>query len=107
MSFFLLSLASIVAGSAPNAAMTFMCIPSDPRSTLSNEEWRINTQLRLGPSASYHNQPHALCPHGCRHPLTKEAVNVRYSYHLVTDCLKANHGKKSHVDVADERSLSA
>jgi hypothetical protein len=41
--------------------MTFMGIPSDPRSTLTNEEWRINTQLRLGlPLASYHNQPHAL-----------------------------------------------
>jgi hypothetical protein len=92
--------ASIVAGSAPNAAMTFMCIPSDPRSTLTNEEWRINTQLRLGlPLASYHNQPHALCPHGCKHPLTKEPVNVRYGYHLVTDCLKANQGKKSHKDV--------
>jgi hypothetical protein len=96
--------ASIVAGSAPNAAMTFMGIPSDPRSTLTNEEWRINTQLQLGlPLASYHNQPHALCPHGCRHPLTKELVNVRYCYHLhhvlVTDCLKANQGKKSHKDV--------
>ncbi len=57
--------ASIVAGSAPNAAMTLMGIPSDPRSTLTNEEWRINTQLRLGLTlASYHNQPHALCPHG-------------------------------------------
>jgi hypothetical protein len=84
--------------------MTFMGIPSDPRSTLTNEEWRINTQLRLGlPLASYHNQPHALCPHGCRHPLAKEPVNVRYGYHLhhvlVTDCLKANQGKKSHKDV--------
>jgi hypothetical protein len=92
--------ASIVAGSAPNAAMTFVCIPSDPRSTLTPEEWRINAQLRLGtPLASYHNQPHAVCPHGCRHPLTKEAVNVRYGYHLVTDCLKANQGNKSHKDV--------
>jgi hypothetical protein len=89
--------ASIVAGSAPNAAMTFMGNPSDPRSTLINEEWRINTQLRLGLRlASYHNQPHALCPHGCRHPLTKEPVNVRYGYQLVTDCLKANQGEKSH-----------
>ena len=51
--------ASIVAGSAPNAAMTLMGIPSDPRSTLTNEEWRINTQLRLGlPLASYHNRQH-------------------------------------------------
>jgi hypothetical protein len=49
-------------------------------------EWQINTQLRLGtPPASYHNQPHALCPHGCRHPRTKELVNARYGYHLVTD----------------------
>jgi hypothetical protein len=24
---------------------------------------------------------------------------VRYGYHLVTDCLKANQGKKSHKDV--------
>ena len=80
--------------------MTFVCIPSDQRSTLTNEEWRINTQLRLGlPLASYHNQPHALCPHGCRHPLTKEPVNVRYGYHLVTDCLKAKQGKKPHKDV--------
>jgi hypothetical protein len=84
--------------------MTLMGIPSDPRSTLTNEEWRVNTQLRLGlPLASYHNQPHALCPHGCRHPLTKEPVKVRYGYHLhhvlVTDCLKANQGKKSHKDV--------
>jgi hypothetical protein len=30
--------ASIVAGSAPNAAMTLMGIPSDPRSTLTNED---------------------------------------------------------------------
>jgi hypothetical protein len=51
------------------------------------------------PKASYHNQPHAVCPHGCRHPLTKEPVNVRYGYHLVTDCPKANQGKKSHKDV--------
>jgi hypothetical protein len=46
--------ASISAGSAPNAATTFTGIPSDSRSTLINEEWRINTQLRLGlPLASY------------------------------------------------------
>jgi hypothetical protein len=65
--------ALIIAGSAPNAAMTFMGIPSDPRS-LTNEEWRI-AQLRLGlPLARYHNQPHAPCPHGCRHPQTKELV---------------------------------
>ena len=51
--------ASIIAGSAPNAAMTFTGIPSDSRSTLTNEEWRINSQLRLGlPLASYHNRPH-------------------------------------------------
>jgi hypothetical protein len=80
--------------------MTLMGIPSDPRSTLTNEEWRINTQLRLGlPLASYHNQPHALCPHGCRHPLSKELVNVRYVYHvlhhvLVTDCLKAKQERE-------------
>jgi hypothetical protein len=30
--------ASIIAGSAPNAAMTFTGIPSDPRSTMTNEE---------------------------------------------------------------------
>ncbi len=30
---------------------------------------------------------------------TKEPINVRYGYHLVTDCLKANQGKKSHKDV--------
>ena len=92
--------ASIVAGSAPNAATSFTSIPSDPRSTLTNAEWQINTQLRLGtPLASYYNQPHALCPHGCRHPQTKENVNVRYGWHLATDCRKANQGKKSHKDV--------
>ena len=48
--------ASIIAGSAPNAAMTFTGIPSDSRSTLTCEEWRINAQLQLGlPLASYHN----------------------------------------------------
>ncbi len=96
--------ASIIAGSAQNAAMSFMGIPSDPRSTLTNEEWRMNTQLRLGlPLASYHNEPHAPCPHGCSYPLSKEPVKVRYGYHLhhvlVTDCLKANQGKKSLKDV--------
>ena len=46
--------ASIIAGSAPNAAMIFTGVPSDSRSTLANEERRINTQLRLGlPLASY------------------------------------------------------
>jgi hypothetical protein len=29
------------------------------------------------PPGSYHNQPHAPCPHGCRHGQTKEAVEVR------------------------------
>jgi len=92
--------ASIIAGSAPNAAMTFTSIPSDPWSTMTNEEWRINAQLRQGlPLASYHNQPQAPCPHGCKHPLTKEPVKARYGYHLVTDCPKANQGKKSHKDV--------
>ena len=92
--------ASIIAGSAPNAAMTLTGIPSDSRSTLTNEEWRINSQLRLGPPlASYHNLPHEPCPHGCRHPQTKERVKVRYGYHLVTDCRKANQGNKSHKDV--------
>ena len=92
--------ASIVAGSAPNAAMTFVGIPSDARSTLTNEEWRINAQLRLSlPLASYYNQPHAVCPHGCRHPLTKEPVNAQFGWHLVTNCPKANQGKKSHHDV--------
>jgi hypothetical protein len=92
--------ASIIAGSAPNAAMTFTSISSDPKSTMTNEEWRINTQRRLGlPLASYHNQPQAPCPHGYLHPQTKEPVKVRYGYHLVTDCLKANQGKKSHKDV--------
>jgi hypothetical protein len=81
-----------------------MGIPSDPRSTLTNEEWRINTQLRLGlPLASTTTNRMQLCPHGCRHPLSKKLVNVRYGYHLhhvlVTDCLKANQGNKSHKDV--------
>jgi hypothetical protein len=80
--------------------MTFTGIPSDSRSTLVNEEWRINTQLRLGLRlASYHNLPHAPCPHGCRHAQTKEPVKVRYGYHLVTECRKANQGEKSHTDV--------
>ena len=92
--------ASIGAGGAPNAAMTFVGIPSDARSTLTNEEWRINAQLRLSlPLASYYNQPHAVCPHGCRHPLTKEPVNAQFGWHLVTNCPKANQGKKSHNDV--------
>jgi hypothetical protein len=30
---------------------------------------------------------------------TKEPVKVRYGYHLVTDCRKANQGNKSHKDV--------
>jgi hypothetical protein len=78
--------ASIIAGSASNAAMTFTGITSDSRSTLTNEERRINSQLRLGLSlASYHNLPHEPCPHDCRHPQTKEHVKVRYGYHLVTD----------------------
>ena len=80
--------------------MTFTGIPSDSRSTLTNEEWRINSQLRLGlPLASYHNLPHEPCPHGCTHPQTKERVKVRYGYHLVTDCRRANQGNKSHKDV--------
>ncbi len=67
---------------------------------MANEEWRINTQLRLGlPLASYHNKPHEPCPHGCRHPQSNERVKVRYGYHLVTDCRKANQGNKSHKDV--------
>ena len=67
---------------------------------MTNEELRINAQLRLGlPLASYHNQPHGPCPHGCKHPQTKEPVKVRYGYHLAIDCLKANQGKKPHKDV--------
>jgi hypothetical protein len=43
--------------------------------------------------------------HGCRHPLSKEPVKVRYVLHHVlhhvlgTDCLKANQGAKWHKDV--------
>jgi hypothetical protein len=67
---------------------------------MSNEGWRINAQLRLAlPLASYHNQPHVPCPHGCRHPQTNESIKVRYGWHLVTNCLKANQGKKAHKDV--------
>ncbi len=92
--------ASIISGSGPDAAVTFMAMPSDPRSTVSDEEWRINAKLRLGlPLASYHNQPHAPCPHGCRHPQTNERIKVRWGWHLVTNCLKAKQGKKSHKDV--------
>ena len=92
--------ASIISGSGPDAATTLMAIPSDPRSTMSNEEWRINAQLRLGlPLASYHAQPHAPCPHGCRHPQTNESIKVRWGWHLVTNCQRANQGKKSHKDV--------
>ncbi len=91
---------SIISGSGPDAAATFTGIPSDTRSTMSNEEFRIGAQLRLGlPLASYHDQPHAPCPHGCRHPQTYEPVKVRFGWHLVTDCRKANQGKKSHKDV--------
>ncbi len=39
--------ASIIAGSAPNAAMTFTDIPSDSRSTLTNEEWRTTPSYDL------------------------------------------------------------
>jgi hypothetical protein len=67
------TLTSINSGSGPDAAATFTGIPSDPRSTMFNEEFRIGTQLRLGlPLANYHDQPHAPCPHGCRHPQTYE-----------------------------------
>ena len=90
---------SIISGSGPDAAATFTGIPSDPRSTMSNEEFRISTQLRLGlPLASYYNQPHAPCPHGCRNQ-NNERVKLRFGWHLVTDCRKANQGKKSHKDV--------
>jgi hypothetical protein len=44
--------------------------------------------------ASYHNLPHAPCPHGCRRPQTKEPVKVRYGYHLATDCRKAEPGQQ-------------
>ncbi len=51
---------SIVAGSGPDAAATFTGIPSDPRPAMTNEEWRINTQLvRLVlPLVCYYNKPH-------------------------------------------------
>jgi hypothetical protein len=98
---------SIISGSGPDAAVTFTAIPSDPRFTMSNEEWRINGQLRLGlPLASFHNQPHAPCPHGCRHRHTHERVNVRYGWHLVTDCQKANQGKKAHKALSPPQNLS-
>ena len=62
---------SIIAGSTTNAAMTVAGIPSDPRSALTNEERRINAQRRPGlPLASYNNQPHAPCPHGCKRQQT-------------------------------------
>jgi hypothetical protein len=80
--------ASIIAGSAPNAVVTLTGIPSDSRSTLTNEEWRINAQLRLGlPSCQLPQptQPHEPGPHGCKYPQTKEPVKVRYGEHLVTD----------------------
>jgi hypothetical protein len=37
---------------------------------------------------------------------TKEPIKVRYSYHLVTDCLKANQGIKSHYDVVAPSSTT-
>ena len=46
-----------------------------------------------------HNQPHAPCPNGCKHPQTKEPVKVRCGYHQVADCRKANQGNKSHTNV--------
>ena len=39
---------SIISGSVPDAAATFTGIPSDPRSTMANEEWRTNAQIRQG-----------------------------------------------------------
>jgi hypothetical protein len=52
--------ASIVAGSAPDAATALTSIPSEPSSTLTNVEWQINTQLRLGTAlASQLPQPTA------------------------------------------------
>ncbi len=62
------------------------------------EEWCINAQ-RLGPPGQYQPQLTASCPHGRKHPQTKERVKVQYGYHLVADCRKANQGKKSHNDV--------
>jgi hypothetical protein len=92
--------AAILHGSAPEAALTFSGLPSDARSTMTNQAWQINTQLRLGdPLGSYFARPHSACPHGCRHKDTKDPVKVRFGYHLVTDCKRANQGKKSHKDV--------
>ena len=51
--------ASIIAGSAPNAAVTFTGIPSDPRSTMTNEEWRINAQAPTRSSSGQIPQPPA------------------------------------------------
>jgi hypothetical protein len=88
--------------SGSDAAATLTGIPSDPQSKFANEEWGINTQLRLGrPLASYYNQPHAPCPHGCRHPQTKEAVKVRYGYHLVTDQRQASRHLLSGITTID------
>jgi hypothetical protein len=70
------------------------------------EELRIITQLRLGLAlASYHSEPHAPCPHGCKHPQTKEPVEVRYGYHLVTDCIIANQGKSRTGRRGDDHPL--
>jgi hypothetical protein len=89
--------ASIIAGSAPNAAMTLTGIPSYPRSGLTNEEWRINAQLRLGiPRAGYHNQPHAPCPHGCKHPQTKKPADqeARSCAVRIPPCHQGKPGQK-------------
>ena len=45
------------------------------------------------PLASYHNQPHAPCPHGCKHPQSNERVKVRDGYHLVTDCARQTRAR--------------
>jgi hypothetical protein len=89
--------ASIIAGSAPNAAMTLMGIPSDHPDQRGLKDQ--HTATTRSPSGQL-PQPSTLCPHGCRHPLTKEPVKVReIRLPPWTDCLKANQGKKSHKDV--------
>jgi hypothetical protein len=75
--------------------------PVGPKVTLTNEEWRINTQLRLDPPplAGYHNQPHAPCPYGCRAPANQGDRQGTDGMATTGDCRMANQGNKSHEDV--------
>jgi hypothetical protein len=72
------------------------------KSTVTDEEWRINAQLwcdsvSLWPATATKRMHRARMAASTRR--AKEPVKVQYGYHLVTDLLKANEGNKSHKDV--------